>query len=176
MGSPAKTASGTIVSAAQTAEILPIWRSQKWLAKSGKSAIESSIPTKGSAQATLSVRPSSSAAHAAPGVSARAAPNAKAREVNGGFSGGRRLSLRRRHHDLDRVLRRGELRLDGRAGRRVAGRNPRVPDRVHLVEGRHVGKPDIRRQELRLVGAGLGEQAVDDRQDLLGLLGDAPAC
>jgi len=62
---------------------------------------------------------------------------------------GLKASLRRRHHDLDGVLRRGELRLDGRAGRRVAGRDPAVPDGVHLVEGGDVLSPTLGRVFLR---------------------------
>ncbi len=45
----------------------------------------------------------------------------------------RRLA-RRHHHDLDRELRRGELRLDGGARRCVARRDPRFPFFVHLAE------------------------------------------
>src|SRR5216684_8839095 len=63
-------------------------------------------------------------------------------------------SARRYHHDLDLVLRGGEPRLDGGARRGLAGSDPGVPDRVHLAECRHVGEPDIRGQELGLVGAG----------------------
>src|SRR3954453_788589 len=150
------------------------------------------MPAKGITQARPSVRPSSSAAQAAEGATTAARTSGSAvsgtrisgegrrperayRRIYSGSTPPARGSARRRHHDLDRVLRRGELCLDGRAGRRVAGRDPAVPERVHLVEGGDVGKPDIRRQELRLVGAGLGEQAVDDRQDVLGLLGGAPA-
>src|SRR5262245_17732341 len=37
--------------------------------------------------------------------------------------------------DLDQELRAGELRLDRGARRRVAGRDPRIPHRVHVGEG-----------------------------------------
>jgi hypothetical protein len=83
--------------------------------------------------------------------------------------------LRRDHHDLDIVLRRRQPGLDGGAGRRVAGRDPAVPHRVHLGKRRHVGDVDRRGQQFRLVGAGLGQMAVDDGKDVLGLLGDALA-
>src|SRR5262249_56341495 len=39
----------------------------------------------------------------------------------------------------------------------------------------HVGDVDVGRQQLRLVGAGLRQMAVDDREDLLGLFGGALA-
>src|SRR5690606_10249565 len=52
------------------------------------------------------------------------------------------------------------------------GRDPGVPDRVHIVEAGHVGEPDVGGEELRLVGAGLRQQAVDAGEDLLRLLRD----
>src|SRR5690606_5253644 len=82
---------------------------------------------------------------------------------------------RGRDHDLDRVVRVRELALDAGARRRVAGRDPGVPHLVHFIEGRDVGEPDVGGEQLRFVGARLGEQLVDGRQDVPGLLGDRGA-
>ena len=63
----------------------------------------------------------------------------------------------------------GELRLDGRARGRLAGRHPRIPYRVHRREVAMSGKIDRRRQDLGLVAAGFAEQPVDLREHLLRL-------
>jgi methyl-accepting chemotaxis protein len=84
-------------------------------------------------------------------------------------------SAGRDHHDLDGILRGGELCLHCCAGGRVAGRDPAVPHRVHLGEGRHVGEPDIGGDEIQLRGAAFGEQRVDGREDFGGLLLDRSA-
>ena len=79
---------------------------------------------------------------------------------------------RRNHRDLDLPVGGGEAGFDAGAAGGVAGRHPGVPHRVHLAEMAHVGEPDRRRQQLRVVGAGGGEQFVDLSQHLLGLLAD----
>src|SRR5262245_42910339 len=64
----------------------------------------------------------------------------------------RRLMIRRvdgvpsilgRHHDFNEIGRIGELRLDRRPRWGISGRNPGVPDRIHLGEIGHVGEPDV---------------------------------
>src|SRR5262249_33528851 len=72
----------------------------------------------------------------------------------------------------DLLLRALQQRLDAGARRRMTERHPGIPHLVHLVDGADVGKPDGGGEELRLVGAGLGEKAVDQREDLAGLLGE----
>ena len=57
-----------------------------------------------------------------------------------------------------------------RAG--AAPGDPGVPHLVHFVEAADVAQPDTGEQDLRLVAAGLAEQAVDLRQDLPGLRSD----
>src|SRR5712671_4311872 len=81
-----------------------------------------------------------------------------------------RLS-RRSDLDLDLLLRPLEQRFDTGASGCATGRHPGVPHFVHLVHGANIGKPDGGFQELRLVGAGLGEIGIDDRQDFRRLLG-----
>ncbi len=52
----------------------------------------------------------------------------------------------------------------------------RHPHGIKLTEGRDIRQPDIDREELALVRAGFGQQAVDDREDFLRLLTNrAPA-
>src|SRR5262249_40896362 len=81
-----------------------------------------------------------------------------------------RLS-RRSDLDLDLLLGPLEQCFDtGTSGCATSG-YPGVPHLVHLVHGANIGKPDGGFQELRLVGAGLGEIGVDDRQDFRRLLG-----
>src|SRR5215203_7299939 len=80
------------------------------------------------------------------------------------------------HPDLDGVLRRGEPRFDASARRGTPGRHPRVPDRVHLAKSRHVGEPDRRLDQFRLVAPGLREGAVDLRKNVARLLGDGFSC
>src|SRR5688572_7174777 len=69
--------------------------------------------------------------------------------------------LRRRDDDLHQRL--GTSELDGYAGarRRVLAVDPGQPRVIHRRLLRHVGNVDSRRQQLRLVRAALGEQAVD---------------
>jgi hypothetical protein len=54
------------------------------------------------------------------------------------------MELARCHdHDLDLVVGRRELGLNGCPRWRIARRHPGIPDSVHLTEMRHVGDPDI---------------------------------
>src|SRR6267378_7966443 len=80
----------------------------------------------------------------------------------------RPISDRRDDRDLDQVLLRRELRLDGGARRRVERIDPRVPRRVHLIVRFHVREIDGGRQQIRLVRAGGGQERVDLLQDRLG--------
>src|SRR5712671_2890530 len=82
-----------------------------------------------------------------------------------GSSGGR-------HHDLDEQAGAGQLGLDAGAHRRVLGIHPFVPGEVVGPEEPHVGEPHLGGQQLRLVGAGPGEEVVDAVEGLLGLGGD----
>src|SRR5215212_10174490 len=77
--------------------------------------------------------------------------------------------LGRLYHDLDLERRIGELGLDGGARRRRAGGDPGIPHFVHLAPGADVGQPDVGRQDLRLVRAGVLQELVDLVEDLLGL-------
>ena len=61
---------------------------------------------------------------------------------------------------------RGELRLDGGPRGGMAGGDPGVPFRIHLRKGRDVRQVDRRRQQMRLIGTGLGQQPVDDGENL----------
>ena len=70
-------------------------------------------------------------------------------------------------------MRGGELGLDGGARGRVALSDPGVPHGVHLGESLDVGQPDGGGQNLGLVGSRLGERAIDDFQNFLGLFADA---
>src|SRR6266404_413249 len=45
---------------------------------------------------------------------------------------------------------------------RAAGRHPGVPHPIHVVHGTDVGEPNSGAQELGLVGAGLGQIAIDN--------------
>ena len=77
--------------------------------------------------------------------------------------------------DLDLVV--GMRRASPRRSRaRASGpaRHPRFPHGVHRGEVAHVGQVDRRRQDLRLVAAGFGEQAVDRREHLLRLRARCP--
>src|SRR5262249_9807583 len=81
----------------------------------------------------------------------------------------------RHHHDLDFVVSRGEPGLDRGTRGCVARRDPGIPYGVHFAETGHVGDPDIGRQQLCLVTPGLGQEAVNLFQNVLGLLGDTLA-
>src|SRR5690349_22460334 len=69
------------------------------------------------------------------------------------------------HPDLDHLGGRLQSRLDTGPRGRTALRDPGIPDLVHLVNGANVLQPDRRLQELRLVGAGLGEEPVNGGKD-----------
>ena len=87
-----------------------------------------------------------------------------------------RRSGRGDYHDLHRELRRGQgRRLDACPGRRIVGIDPCIPDRVHLRERPHVGQPDGRREQLRLVASRGGEQLVDAGENVGRLLTDRRA-
>ncbi len=73
---------------------------------------------------------------------------------------------------LEDVFRR-EVGLDGGARGKSVLRNPVFPDRVHGGEvGDHVLQPDLREEDLRLVGSSLGEQFIDAGQYLGRLAGN----
>src|SRR5262245_40006831 len=117
---------------------------------------------------SLPARPSPSASPPSPASPISFAPSPTRRSWSGGTRTPRALD-RRDRHDLHEQLRVRQPRLDGRAGRRVVGIDPRVPRLVHLGEVAHVGDPDRGGQQLGLVGAGCGEQLVHLLEDLLGL-------
>ncbi len=79
------------------------------------------------------------------------------------FGGGHAIRLPRRDDpDLDQELRERELRLDAGPRRGVWPSGTQAShSRVHLVERADVGQPDGGHQDLRLVAAALGQQAVD---------------
>ena len=89
----------------------------------------------------------------------RAATTALAAAESGGMAFRRPRPGTPRRPGSRRDTRRGELRLDGRAGGRMARDDPLFPDGVHRGEVADVGQEDRRREDLRLVRAGFGEQA-----------------
>src|SRR5688500_5785852 len=76
------------------------------------------------------------------------------------------------HLDLDLLVGTLKQGLDAGARWRAAGHHPGIPDLVHLVDGADIGKPDRSSEQLRLVGPGLRQERIDEREDLAGLLGD----
>src|SRR6185312_12081921 len=84
----------------------------------------------------------------------------------------RRRSAGRRYLDFNGELRGRKLGFDAGARRRVAGRHPGIPHRVHFGEGRDIGKPDRRRQYFRALASRRSEKLVDLVEDILGLRSD----
>jgi hypothetical protein len=78
---------------------------------------------------------------------------------------------RRDDDDFDPPARIAQRGLYGRPRRRVAGRNPRVPDRVHGANVGNVAQEDLALQDAALVAARLFQQALDVAQDLARLRG-----
>lgn len=59
------------------------------------------------------------------------------------------------------IFRISESRLNSGAGRRCAGRNPFVPNRIHLCEATDISEPDVSRNDVGLVAVGGVEQRID---------------
>src|SRR5215831_12221451 len=100
------------------------------------------------------------------------------KSANPGSSPGRAFSGScscRLYLNLDLLLRPLQQRLDAGAHRRLSRHRPGVPHLVELVDRADVRQPDRGGQKLGLVGPGLGEEAVDEREDLGRLLGEALA-
>jgi NAD(P)H-dependent FMN reductase len=79
-------------------------------------------------------------------------------------------------HDLDLPAGLGQGSLHRGAGRLAGGGDPLVPHRVHSRKVRHVGKIDLRHQQVLLAGAGAREQLVHRGEHLAGLAGDVGRC
>lgn len=73
------------------------------------------------------------------------------------------------HLNFDQQSGACETGLDAGAHRHVLAAGPLEPDFVHGIAITDVGDPDHRRDDLRLICAGEGEEAVDFGQGLLGL-------
>ena len=83
-------------------------------------------------------------------------------------------SLQRSGHDhLNLILRRCQFSLARRAGGGVACGNPGVPDLVHLGKARHIGQPDLRRQDAGFVAV-TGGSAGGHLAALMGLTANRP--
>ena len=73
------------------------------------------------------------------------------------------------NHNFDAEIRPRKLRLDTGTDRRILGVDPRRPDLVHRIALSDVRQPDLRPQQLRFIGAGLGEARIYAVEDLSGL-------
>jgi len=92
-----------------------------------------------------------------PGSSLRCARD----DTAGSAPGGPGSALRRDRGDLDGIAGRGQLRFDGRAGRRMPLCDPLVPDRVHLADLADIGEEDLDAEDALLAAAGLRQRLTE---------------